>query len=418
MSSKAAFPVQSLGPLVEITSGKRNSWEAVADGPYPFFTCAREILRIDVAEHDREAVLLGGNNANAVFPVFYVNGKFTARQRVYIIWSRDVRQLDNRFLYYVLRHLASSFTASAQGTTTLFITLPMLKALKIPVPKINVQRAAADVLQSLDRRIELLLETNATLQSVAQTVFKSWFVDFDPVRAKVDGNELDGVTREVVSLFPSEFQESPLGPVPKGWQIGRFRDLAEQAKGTVNPFNEPNECFEHYSLPAFDSNQLPVFERGDAIKSNKTRLPVGAVLQSKLNPHIPRVWLPTKIGRRAICSTEFLPWVAKQNASPELVYCTLTSSAFQSSVRTLVTGTSNSHQRVKPDQVGALELVLAPPRVCSAFTDIVRPLLAKVDHNRWTARTLADLRDTLLPRVVSGTLHAREAEAQVDELFA
>src|SRR5574337_144419 len=318
----------------------------------------------------------------------------------------DAKKADLRFIYYACT--SSDFVAqvhnNAMAAGVPHINLGILRGLRVPLPAMSFQVQAAEVLSSLDDRIDLLRQTNATLESIAQALFKSWFIDFDPVRAKAEGRAPEGMDAATAALFPAEFEESELGLIPKGWRAGTFGDLAEQAKGSVNPMTVPDANFEHYSLPAFDADQLPVFECGETIRSNKTRVPVGAVLQSKLNPHIPRVWLPSRVGERAVCSTEFLPWVARRNASRELVSCTLTGSTFAAAVRTLVTGTSNSHQRVKPDQVAALELVLAPGAVYDAFTRVARPLLTKVSENRWTARNLSELRDTLLPRLISGKL--------------
>jgi type I restriction enzyme S subunit len=291
------------------------------------------------------------------------------------------------------------------------ITKGHIEAFKVPLPSIDVQRDIAAVSVSINRRIELLRQTNATLESIAQALFKSWFIDFDPVRAKAEGREPEGMDAATAALFPAEFEESALGLIPKGWKPGKFGDIAVLAKGSMNPLAAPDEKFEHYSLPAFDAEQLPIVERGEAIKSNKTRVPAGAVLQSKLNPHIPRVWLPSRIDERAICSTEFLPWVAKASASREFIYSLLRGTSFETSVRALVTGTSNSHQRVKPDQVAKLELVLAPSAIAEAFTQVARPLLSKVGENRLFARSLAELRDTLLPRLISGKLRLPEAQA-------
>jgi len=324
---------------------------------------------------------------------------------------------DNEFIYYLCR--SPSFREFAisrmEGTSgRQRVSWQSIASFEFDCPAPDIRRAGAALLTAVDDRIELLRQTNATLESIAQALFKSWFIDFDPVRAKAEGREPEGLDAAMAALFPAEFEESALGLIPKGWWPGRFGDLAELSKGSVNPLAAPNEVFEHYSLPAFDSGQLPVFERGDAIKSNKTRVPAGAVLQSKLNPHIPRVWLPSRIGERAVCSTEFLPWVAKRSASSELIYCILTGTSFKASVRTLVTGTSNSHQRVRPDQVAALELVVAPDAIFEAFTQAVRPLLSKVGENRLMAKGLAELRDTLLPRLISGELRLPEAEAAIE----
>src|SRR5690606_22258128 len=128
-------------------------------------------------------------------------------------------------------------------------------------------------------------------------------------------------------------------------------DVAIQSKGGVNPATRPDELFQHYSLPAFDAGQLPVSDPGETIKSNKTPVPSGAVLVSKLNPHIPRIWFVGDVEANSVCSTEFLVWTPKSGIGSAFVYCLASSQAFNAAMRQLVTGTSNSHQRVKPDQL-------------------------------------------------------------------
>ncbi|WP_429307621.1 restriction endonuclease subunit S [Paraburkholderia sp. GAS38] len=289
----------------------------------------------------------------------------------------------------------------------------MIGRLAISFPSRKTQARISEILKSLDDRITILRETNATLEAIAETLFKSWFVDFDPVRAKHEGRPSDSVDEAVAALFPNGFEASELGLVPRGWRVGTFGDLATLVKGSVNPLHAPNQAFEHYSLPAFDAHQLPVLEFGTSIKSNKTRMCSGVVLQSKLNPHIPRVWFPQSVGMSAVCSTEFLPWLAKAPASPEIVYCLLRSPAFEGGLRTLVTGTSNSHQRVKPDQVAKLRTVLATAEVNGAFTAVVEPLLQRAGENRLLCTQLTAVRDTLLPRLISGQIRLPEAEALV-----
>lgn len=306
----------------------------------------------------------------------------------------------------------------AVGATMPNLNTAILAALPLSVPRLGKQLEAITVGLAVHDRIDLLRQTNATLESIAEALFKSWFIDFDPVRAKVEGREPEGMDTATAALFPSEFEEVKEVLVPRGWVVRTFGDLAELSKGSVNPLTTPNEMFEHYSLPAFDRDQLPVFEVGESIKSNKTWVPAGAVLQSKLNPHIPRVWLPSLIGDRAVCSTEFLPWLPRDNVSSEILYCTLRGAAFEASIRALVTGTSNSHQRVKPDQIAALPVVMAPAPVRIAFTQLVYPLLKKVGENRLQAQTLIELRDSLLPRLISGKLLLPHWQEQLEEAAA
>lgn len=323
---------------------------------------------------------------------------------------------DAKYVSYCLRQPDTKewLIRHAVGATMPNLNTGILSAVPIILPPLSVQLKVAEILGVLDDRITLLRETNATLEAIAQALFKSWFVDFDPVRAKAEGRQPEGMDATTAALFPDSFEESELGLVPKGWGIGCVGDLASQKKGSVNPLASPGVLYEHYSLPAFDSGQAPVFELGKEIKSNKTPLPEEAVLLSKLNPHIPRVWLPVSHGVNAVCSTEFLAYSPQGGASKELIYCLFGSDTFQQQLCQLVTGTSNSHQRVKPDQVLAVKLPIADKPALRAFTEIVRPLFDRVHAGRLQAQTLTQLRDTLLPRLISGQLRLPEAESTLE----
>ncbi len=345
--------------------------------------------------------------------------KIALAQRVVTLRGKE-GVLDNSYLLYLLQteEMLEQLKSRATGTTVLGIKQSELRKVPLSLPPINQQKTVAQTLKSLDDRINLLRETNATLEAIAQALFKSWFVDFDPVCAKAEGLEPEGMDAATATLFPDSFEESELGLVPRGWKAGCVADIAVQKKGSVNPLASPNEWFEHYSLPAFDSGQSPVLEHGESIKSNKTPLPEEAVLLSKLNPHIPRVWLPVKHGGNAVCSTEFLAYSPKAGGSKELIYCLFSSAEFQQQLCQLVTGTSNSHQRVKPDQVLKLRLAIADDSLFIAFADIASPIFERVYANRLKAQTLTKLRDTLLPRLISGQLRLPETDASVENMLS
>lgn len=312
-----------------------------------------------------------------------------------------------RFLYLLLDSI--DFNSIAAGTAIPYLNSSDLQKLRVSIPSLLRQVDIEQVLGSFDDRITLLRETNTTLEAIAQALFKSWFVDFDPVRANMEGRPPDGMDEATAALFPDGFQESELGEVPAGWRTGTLANLAQQHKGSVSPLRHPNTLFQHFSLPAYDSGQMPVNELGSEIKSNKTTVPADAVLLSKLNPHIPRVWLPMEPTGHAVCSTEFLVFVpASGEASREFVYCTFSSANIQEKFCQLVTGTSNSHQRVKPEGVSRLRIVLPTATVLAAFANVAKPLFNQIGLNRLHAQTLTTLRDMLLPRLISGQLHLPE----------
>lgn len=338
-------------------------------------------------------------------------------QHVAIIRTRP-DDIDPRYLRYFLLTPSQQqllLGLAGGGATRKALTKAMLENLRIPKPPIEVQRRMVEPLDLIERAISLNRRINNTLQSIAQAIFKSWFIDFDPVHAKAAGREPEGIDAETAALFPSEFEDSELGPIPKGWKVGSLGELVSLSRDTVRPSDSPDVLFEHYSLPAYDSGQVPSREYGAEIKSSKTRVRPGTVLQSKLNPHIPRVWLPGAVGPNAVCSTEFLVWLPRKGVPRAYVYCLLKSRHFIEMVQALATGTSNSHQRVRPEQVSGLPIVIPTSEVLGAFSQIVEPLFQRVNHSREQSRLLTSLRDTLLPRLISGKLRIPEAEELVQE---
>lgn len=324
---------------------------------------------------------------------------------------------DPQFVSHYLGHpsVREWIVRHAHGATMPNLNTSILGACPFLEPPIDEQRAIAHILGTLDDKIELNRKQNETLEAMARALFKAWFVDFEPVRAKMEGRWQRGQSRpglpaHLYDIFPDRIVESESGDIPAGWRVFAFGDVAQQGKGAVNPGNSPQDTFTHYSLPAFDSAQSPYIELGSAIKSNKTPVPDGAVLVSKLNPHIPRVWQVGKAGVNAVCSTEFIVWTPRPPANNAFLYCLASSSEFNSAMRQLVTGTSNSHQRVKPDQLREIRVFTAADSVIEAFSEAVRLPMEQVIQNRQQSHALAQLRDTLLPKLISGELRVPDAE--------
>ena len=280
---------------------------------------------------------------------------------------------------------------------------------RLPIPTPSEQRAIAHILGTLDDKIELNRRMNETLEAMARALFKSWFVDFDPVRAKMEGRDT-GLPQHVADLFPGRLVDSELGEIPKGWRTFRFGDLAEQHTHSIAPSLSPEMEFEHFSIPAYDAGRMPAIERGTAIKSNKTVLPPDAVLLSKLNPEIPRVWMPDASGGLQICSTEFLVFTSRSPANRSLLFSLFNDASFRSLLQSMVTGTSNSHQRVPPKALKRRDVLSGTPTLFDRFGEIVTPVLAHIVENRVESHTLGALRDVLLPKLISGQFRIKEAE--------
>ncbi|MBC8446857.1 MAG: hypothetical protein H8D78_03820 [Chloroflexi bacterium] len=237
------------------------------------------------------------------------------------------------------------------------------------------------------------------------------------MRAKAAGQQPPGLAPDIADLFPDAFEESELGEIPKGWEATGLHAVATLKKESVKPMQAPAKLWEHYSIPAFDAGRVPVIEAGEAIKSNKYCVPSGCVLASKLNPRFPRVWLPdVQDEAAAICSTEFMPFVPLlHNAWRPFLYELMKSDVVQRGIQERVTGSTGSRQRARPEDVAVMRIVVPGPELIETFGRIVGPLHEKALNCIGESRTLAALRDTLLPRLISGELRVPDAEKLVKE---
>lgn len=171
------FYVKPLAEVVNIKTGKLNSNAAVVGGAYPFFTCAPEPLAIDKYKYDQEAILLAGNNAEGNFHINFYEGKFEAYQRTYIIDSKDIRKYDLKYLYYALKECLAEFKLMSQGTSTKFLTMAILNSFKLNIPSIDNQKKVAKMLSLLDEKIENNKKINNNLQQQLRAIFKEKFTD-------------------------------------------------------------------------------------------------------------------------------------------------------------------------------------------------------------------------------------------------
>jgi type I restriction enzyme S subunit len=154
-------------------------------------------------------------------------------------FTANTAKADVRFIEYLFQAMRKQVKSHAYGSAQENINLEVLRKLEFPIPSLTTQTKIADYLTMLDDRITLLRETNTTLEAIAQALFKSWFVDFDPVHAKMQGRAPEGMMEATAALFPDSFEESELGPVPKGWEIKVMSDVSTVGIGKTPPRKEP-----------------------------------------------------------------------------------------------------------------------------------------------------------------------------------
>ncbi len=245
----------------------------------------------------------------------------------------------------------------------------------MPLPTIQreQQDTIADVLSSLDDRIRLLKQENKTIDALLQTYFRKWFLDDN-------NNELLTVS-----------------------------DIATLENNSVNPSSKPLEPFFHYSIPSFDNNQTPQVELGKSILSNKFVVLPNTILVSKLNPGTPRVWrIGESVQQNSICSTEFQVLKPKNMRQYTFLYCLMKSRNVVESFAMSATGTSGSHQRIRPEYILEVETPKPDEQMLSFFNEISFPMMEKVKKNKSQILTLQKLHKSLLPKLFSGEISVKK----------
>ncbi len=330
------------------------------------------------------------------------------------------RSINSRYLYAALNspQLRAQIESNAVGSTQKTLSLKCINALQIPRLGEYAETKIAELIGILDDRIALLRETNATLEAIVQALFKSWFVDFEPVHARARGEQPAGLAPEVAALFPDSFEESALGMVPKGWNTGTLGDVAHFQNGYA--FKSKDWCesghpvvkigdvkpgiidFSGCSYIAPETTEgLSRFKlrRGDLLVGM-----TGYVGETGLVPHVePHAYLNQRVGR-----------IATKSGLIDLgfVYCLVRNSAFKGYAE------ARSHGSAQANVSGAVLLdypVVTPTQnILDRFNGSVGVLLERILSNHEQAQTLATLRDTLLPRLISGQLRLPEAEAMVE----
>jgi len=284
----------------------------------------------------------------------------------------DKERFDPVFVYFNLRHHSRRIAGMASGSATPIINKEAFGRQRLSFPGLGTQRAIAEVLGALDDKIEAI----RTLAKKAECL--------------------------AVALPASTVATTTVGAI------------AAVCHKLVPTAFFATRAVEHFSLPAFDAGRLPIIENGDGIKSGKFLLEGATVLVSKLNPHIPRVWMATPSETwPAITSTEFVGLVPTADYPVAALWALCASSEFSSQLVEMVKGTTGSHQRVSPEDVLALE-VPDPRTLGQETTETIAATVDLAGTLRRESVHLTTLRDALLPRLLSGDLRVRDAEALVE----
>ena len=309
------------------------------------------------------------------------------------IYVTDFLGNNPHFAYYLLGTL--DLAAFNSGSAQPSLNRNFIYSMPLRVPGRFEQDRLVEILRAIDKRITLLRETNATLEAIAQALFKSWFVDFDPVRAKMEGRSPEGMDEATAALFPDGVEESELGLVPRGWRVARLDEFMELAYGKA--------------LKATDrvAGDVPVYGSGGITGYHNESLVNG-----------PSVI----IGRKGTVGS--LYWEDQPFFAIDTVFYLRTTTPLTYCFYLLQTlglagmNTDAAVPGLNRNNVYRLTVPYAPANVLQAFDDVVSVIRQRIFSNSQQAQTLATLRDTLLPRLISGALRLPEVAVKLEESAA
>ena len=322
------------------------------------------------------------------------------------LWVKDFHGNDPHFASYLLRTV--DFQSCSDKSSVPGVNRNDLHRIPVLLPPLAEQKAIAAVLGTLDDKIELNRRMNATLEAMARALFQSWFVDFDPVRAKLDGRPPVALDPATAALFSEHLEDSPLGHIPKGWTAQRLPDAIEVnprrtlKSGAIAPYLDMK------NLPTQGHSAEEVIDREF---SSGTKFHNGDTLLARITPCLENGKTGyvdfLEDGQVGWGSTEYIVLAPKPPLPPQFGYLLARSDALRTHAIQNMTGTSG-RQRVPSECFNTFWLAVPTPAVSRRFDELTAPLMAKIKANSTESRTLATLRDTLLPKLLSGELSVAE----------
>lgn len=316
-----------------------------------------------------------------------------------LVIVRCGERINNRFLAYYINTVATHHIAAhLVGAVQQHFNVGSARTMRVNLPPLPEQKAIAAVLGALDDKIELNRRMNTTLEAMARALFQSWFVDFDPVRAKLDGRQPPNLDPATAAPFPDSFQDSELGHIPKGWKAGSLGDIATNPRRTLQPNeiapNTPYIALEHMPRRCIALND---WDESADVASGKSAFNKGEILFGKLRPYFHKVGVAPLNG---VCSTDILVLVPK---SPEWFGLLLGHASSDELIQfTDLASTGTKMPRTNWGDISSFKVALPPKPLAAAFTKQIEPMVERITANLHQSRTLSTLRDTLLPKMLSG----------------
>ena len=320
----------------------------------------------------------------------------------------DRSQVEPLYLFYFFRSAQGRQeilkNASTVGTPGIGQPLSSLKAIRVPLPPLPEQKAIAHILGTLDDKIELNRRMNATLEAMARALFQSWFVDFDPVRAKLDGRKPAGLDAATAALFPGHFEHGEDGMLPVGWRSAAIEKLCDINAWALGK-NDDLKVLEYVEISEVNRGNIAniaTYIRGEEPSRARRRLRHGDTVLSTVRPDRGSYFLALNPPENRVASTGFAV-LTPTKAPWSFIHAAMTHPEVSDYLGQMADG--GAYPAVRPEIIGSMKVALPnDPKILETFHRTCAPLFEQAEANRTQSRTLATLRDTLLPKLLSGEL--------------
>ena len=322
---------------------------------------------------------------------------------------------DPGYLLSVLTHPAAKgyIESFNSGGSRRAITKGHIESFEIPLPPLAEQKTIAAVLGALDDKIELNRRMNATLEAMARALFQSWFVDFDPVRAKLDDRQPTGVDTATAALFPAQFEHAEHEMRPAGWRHVAIEELCAINAWTLSK-NDNLEMLEYVEISEVSRGNIAnvaTHPHGEEPSRARRRLRHGDTVLSTVRPDRGSYFLALNPPKNRVASTGFAV-LTPTKAPWSFVHAAMTLPEVSDHLGQMADG--GASPAVRPEIIGAMQVALPnEPKILEAFQRTCAPLFEQAEANRAQSRTLATLRDALLPRLLSGQLSSASFEREI-----
>ncbi len=395
----------TLGSLLSLSNGK-TSPERSNDLPYPVYG-GNGVIGFSNETNSNPGTIIIGRVGSYCGSVHFSNSSCWVTDNA--IRAKAMNGNDPRFLFYMLQTLHLNNYRAGSGQPLLNQTILSQISATIPVP--FEQRRIAHILGTLDEKIELNRQMNETLEAIARAIFKSWFVNFDPLKAKMEGQKPIGMDTETAALFPSVFQDSLLGKIPEGWKVRTLGDLSHKPQ-----YGYTASARDESVGPKFlritdinkrawiDWNSVPYCEITDK-DFEKYRLRKGDVLIARMAD--PGHGVLIEEDQEAVFASYLIRFCPIHSEYARFLQYWLRSDSYWKLVKGREIGTTRASLNAKT--LSGFPLVIPPLDIVEVFANQVNNLRDRVVANTSETESLTNLRDTLLPKLLSGEIRIDDA---------